>query len=51
VTWYVLKGGAQLSEDQFDAFRHILGNDFRPLQNLNHRVVHATVGGGNGGGH
>jgi carbonic anhydrase len=43
VTWFVLKGRAELSEEQFDAFRHILGNDFRPLQNLNHRVVHATV--------
>ena len=50
VTWFVLKRRAQLSEDQFEAFRHILGNDFRPLQKLNHRVVHATVGAGREGG-
>jgi carbonic anhydrase len=46
VTWFVLKGRAELSPDQFEAFRHILGNDFRPLQRLNERVVYATVGGG-----
>src|SRR5262249_20090486 len=50
VTWFVLKRRAQLSEDQFEAFRHVLGNDFRPLQNLNHRVVRATVGRGHEGG-
>jgi carbonic anhydrase len=44
VTWYVLKGRAELSQDQFDAFRNILGNDFRPLQKLNHRTVRATPG-------
>jgi carbonic anhydrase len=44
VTWFVLKGLAELSEDQFEAFRHILGNNFRPLQEANHRVVHATFG-------
>ena len=42
MTWFVLKGFAELSEDQFEALRHILGNNFRPLQEANHRVVHAT---------
>src|SRR5262249_18203689 len=50
VTWFVLKQRAQLSMDQFEAFRHILGNDFRPLQKLNGRVVHATVGAAHEGG-
>jgi carbonic anhydrase len=44
VTWFVLKGRAELSADQFQAFRHVLGNDFRPLQKLNHRTVRATTG-------
>ena len=43
VTWFVLKGRAELSEEQFEAFRHVLGNNFRPLQKLNHRVARATV--------
>jgi carbonic anhydrase len=43
VTWFVLKRRAGLSEDQFQAFRHVLGNNIRPLQSLNHRVVRATV--------
>jgi carbonic anhydrase len=43
VTWFVLKGRAELSEEQFEAFRHVLGNNFRPLQKLNDRVAHATV--------
>jgi carbonic anhydrase len=43
VTWFVLKGRAELSEEQFEAFRHVLGNNFRPLQKPNHRVAHATV--------
>lgn len=42
VTWFVLRDQAELSEDQLEAFRHILGNDFRPLQKLNRRIVHAT---------
>jgi carbonic anhydrase len=44
VTWFLLKERAELSAQQFEAFRHILGNDFRPLQKLNHRTVRATVG-------
>jgi hypothetical protein len=42
VTWFVLKGEAQMSNPQFHAFQNILGNDFRPLQNANHRAVYAT---------
>jgi carbonic anhydrase len=43
VTWLVLKQWAELSPEQYEAFRKILGNDFRPLQNSNGRAVHATV--------
>jgi len=50
VTWFVLEERAELSQDQLDAFRHILGNDFRPLQKLNHRVVRAAVGEEDDGG-
>jgi carbonic anhydrase len=42
VTWVVLQKRAQITEEQFQAFRRILGNDFRPLQELNDRVVRAT---------
>jgi carbonic anhydrase len=45
VTWIVLKKVAELSPQQFEAFRHILGNDFRPLQERNGRVVRVTRGG------
>jgi carbonic anhydrase len=44
VTWVVLQKPADFSEDQYQAFRHILGNDFRPLQKLNDRVIRATQG-------
>ena len=44
VTWFVLHGYAQLSSEQFDAFRHILGNNFRPLQKRNGRTIRSTVG-------
>jgi carbonic anhydrase len=43
VTWLVLKQWAEMSPEQFEAFRHILGNDFRPIQKRYDRVVHATV--------
>jgi carbonic anhydrase len=43
VTWLVLKQWAELSPEQAETFRKILGNDFRPLQSPNSRVVHATV--------
>jgi len=44
VTWFVLHEHAQLSSEQFDAFRHILGNNFRPLQKRNGRTIRSTVG-------
>ena len=43
VKWLVLKQWADLSPEQLEAFRTILGDDFRPLQKRNQRVVHATV--------
>lgn len=43
VTWIVLKQAAEMSEQQFQEFRKILGNDFRPLQERNNREVRATV--------
>jgi carbonic anhydrase len=48
VTWFVLKDQAQMSSAQFQAFRDILGNDFRPLQGVNDRVVRATAKHGRG---
>lgn len=42
VTWVVLQNQARITEEQFQAFRRILGNDFRPLQKLNDRVIHGT---------
>jgi carbonic anhydrase len=51
VTWIVLKKNAKMSEDQFQEFRHILGNDFRPLQERNDREVRATARRGKGRAH
>lgn len=45
VNWFVLKRWAELSGEQFESFRKILGNDFRPLQKRNGRVVKATPRG------
>jgi carbonic anhydrase len=45
VTWIVLKRQAQMSEEQYQAFRGILGNDFRPTQELNGRMVRVTAKG------
>jgi len=45
VNWFVLKRWAELSGEQFEAFRKVLGNDFRPLQTRNGRVVKATPRG------
>ena len=42
VTWLVLKEWAELSPEQFESFRTILGNDFRPLQARNGRKIRAT---------
>jgi len=44
VTWFVLREYAQLSSEQFGAFRHILGNNFRPLQKPNGRTILSSVG-------
>jgi len=46
VNWFVLKQWAEMSEEQFQAFLKVLGNDFRPLQTRNGRVVKATPRGG-----
>jgi carbonic anhydrase len=46
VTWLVLKQQAELSASQYEEFRKVLGNDFRPLQAPNGRVVRATPGKG-----
>lgn len=45
VNWFVLKRWAEASEEQLAAFRNVLGNDFRPLQTRNGRVVKATPRG------
>lgn len=42
VTWIVLKTKAQLSEAQYQAFRRILGNNFRPLQPLDGQTIWET---------
>jgi carbonic anhydrase len=42
VTWFVLQEHAQLSREQFEAFRHILGNNFRPPEKRNGRTVRST---------
>lgn len=42
VTWLVLKKPAKITTSQFESFREILGNNFRPLQDKNDRVVRAT---------
>jgi carbonic anhydrase len=44
VTWIVLHDAAQLSSGQFEAFRMILGNNFRPLQKRNGRTIRSSVG-------
>jgi len=42
VTWIVLQKPAKFSQAQFQSFRRILGNDFRPLQDLNGRTARGT---------
>ena len=46
VTWIVLKNPAMLTHEQWDEFRTILGNNFRPLQDRNDRTILATPGRG-----
>ena len=40
----MLKHPATLSEAQFKAFNRVLGDNFRPLQERNGRIVRGTVG-------
>jgi len=47
VTWFVLKQWAQMSAAQFEAFHGILGNNFRPIQELNGRLIRGTIKPGN----
>lgn len=42
VSWFLLKSEGSVSYAQYKAFRDILGNNFRPLQDVNGRVVYAT---------
>jgi len=42
VTWIVLAQPAYLSQAQFQSFSGVLGDDFRPLQELHGRVVRVT---------
>jgi carbonic anhydrase len=46
VTWIVLKNQATVTQGQWEEFRSILGNNFRPLQQRNDRTVFATPGRG-----
>jgi carbonic anhydrase len=43
VTWIILKRRAPISSVQYEEFRKILGNNFRPIQDINNRVVRTTV--------
>ena len=42
VTWFVLKQWGEMSPEQYEAFRHVLGNDFRPIQKTGGRKVSGT---------
>jgi len=42
VTWVVQKKRAKLTHGQWQAFRDIVGNNFRPLQKINGRVISAS---------
>jgi carbonic anhydrase len=43
VTWIVLKQWATLSEEQFRLFNNVLGHNFRPLQELNGRIIRSST--------
>jgi carbonic anhydrase len=43
VTWIVLKKWATLSEEQFRLFNDVLGHNFRPLQELNGRIIRLST--------
>lgn len=42
VSWLVLKEKSTLSQEQYDAFRTVMGNNFRPLQKIAGRVIRET---------
>ena len=42
VKWFVLQDWAEMSRRQFQAFRNVMGNNFRPLQARNGRVIRVT---------
>jgi carbonic anhydrase len=42
VQWFVLQDWAEMSQQQFETFRNVLGNNFRPLQRRNGRVIRVT---------
>lgn len=42
VTWFVLQNRATLSESQYAAINKVVGNNFRPFQAQNNRVVRAS---------
>ena len=42
VTWIVLQESAELSRRQLQAFRDVMGNNFRPVQDLGGRSVRST---------
>lgn len=42
VNWVVLREEAEMSEAQFKTFNDIMGNNYRPLQARNNRVVRRT---------
>jgi carbonic anhydrase len=44
VTWLLLRNQSELSASQFQEFRKVLGNDFRPLQAKNGRAVRFSPG-------
>jgi carbonic anhydrase len=43
VQWFVLQDWAEISPRQFKMFHDVLGNDFRPLQRRNGRVIRVTA--------
>jgi carbonic anhydrase len=42
VKWFVLQDWAEMSSQQFQTFHDVLGNNFRPLQPRNGRVIRVT---------
>jgi carbonic anhydrase len=42
VQWFVLQDWAEMSPQQFQTFHEVLGNNFRPLQRRNGRVIRKT---------